>query len=128
LAPAVVILLVEANLVLRIFGREYAENGATLTRLLALGLVPFAVVTLYTAVARVRRQVGRLILLASVSTGINLSLGIALVSAIDIEGAGIAWLVAQTAAAMVAVSLLWPGLIAGVRRRLGALGIRSQAP
>ena len=127
LAPAVVVLLVEADLILRIFGREYAENGATLTRLLALGLVPFAVVTLYTAVARVRRQVGRLILLASVSTTINLSLGITLVAAIDIEGAGIAWLVAQTAAAMVAIALFWPGLVAGIRRRMGALGIGSRA-
>jgi O-antigen/teichoic acid export membrane protein len=128
LAPAVVVLLVEADLVLRIFGREYAENGATLTRLLALGLVPFVVVTLYTAVARVRRQFFNDTATTEIYTGINLSLGIALVSAIDIEGAGIAWLVAQTAAAMVAVSLLWPGLVAGIKRRMGALGIRSQAP
>jgi O-antigen/teichoic acid export membrane protein len=106
LLPVIVILLVEGELVLRIFGREYAENGALLMRFLVLGLIPFALANLYAGLARVRRQLTPILFMAAASTAINLTLGVVLVSAIGIEGAGIAWLAAQSGGA--AVALLIP--------------------
>lgn len=106
LLPAIVILLVEGGLVLRLFGREYADNGVLLMRFLALGLIPFAVANLYAGLARVRRRLAPILFMAAASTTTNLTLGVILVAAIGIEGAGIAWLVAQTAGA--AAALLIP--------------------
>ena len=104
--PLTVLLIVGSPVILQIFGSEYAENGVTLMRLFAIGLIPFAVANLCLGIARVRRFLGRLILVATISATLNLTLAVYLLLVIGLEGAGVAWLLAQTAAAIVAFSLI----------------------
>ncbi len=104
--PLIVVLTLGSHPILKmLFGVEYAANGEVLMRILAIALIPFAFTSLYIAVARVRRQVRRLIVLAIVSSGLSLTLSITLIWAIGIDGAGIAWLAGQAAVAVAAFAI-----------------------
>lgn len=105
--PLVLILSLGSNLLLRLlFGQDYAADGDVVMRLLAPGLLAHAFVALGVALARVRRQMGRLLALSALYAAVSLPLSIALISGIGIEGAGLAWLVAQFVLAGAAL-LLW---------------------
>ena len=91
-----------------LFGREYATNGDTVMRLLAPGLLAYAVVSLGVAMARVRRQLYRLLVLSAIYAAVSLPVSIALVSAYGIEGGGAAWLIAQIGLAVIA-AFIWSG-------------------
>ena len=109
--PLVLVLSLGSYTLLRIlFGVEYAQNGDWVMRLLAPGLLPFAFVSLAVALARVRRQVARLLVLAVAYTAVSLPLSIVLVSAAGIDGAGMAWLVSQFVVAGVAAAIWSLGL------------------
>ncbi|MCO5996209.1 polysaccharide biosynthesis protein [Actinoallomurus rhizosphaericola] len=56
LLPATVVLLLGARLGLSIFGHGYAREGAPLLRLLALAVLPKALIEVYIGVLRVRRR------------------------------------------------------------------------
>jgi hypothetical protein len=105
--PLVLVLVLGSYPLLRIlFGVEYAENGDWVMRLLAPGLLPFAFVSLAVAVARVRRDSGRLIVLALVYAAMSLPLSVLLITSAGIEGAGLAWLISQAVVGVVA-TLVW---------------------
>jgi O-antigen/teichoic acid export membrane protein len=95
LVPGVVILVVLAPQVLSLFGGDYPDRGATLLRLLALGALPYFVLTLVVSVARIERRM-RPAVLAWVSQAI-LALGMAapLLQSLGVTGAGVAWLASQ---------------------------------
>jgi O-antigen/teichoic acid export membrane protein len=101
--PLVLVVVLAAHPVLRVFGGEYAAEAATLLRLLSLAVVPFAVTSLFIGVERVRRRVDRLVVLAVASTGTTLALAVILIPKLGIEGAGVAWLIAQLATALLAL-------------------------
>jgi O-antigen/teichoic acid export membrane protein len=105
--PLTLLLFIESRTILRLFGAEYASEGVVLMRLLAVGLIPFAFTSLYMAALRVRRQIRRLIFLAALFSGLSLTLAIALIPELGIEGAGAAWLVAQAAVAGAAMAMSW---------------------
>lgn len=97
LTPVVAVLVAAAPYLLAPFGSWYADQGATILRLLALSALPNAVVALAVSKARVTRQMGR-VLTATVELAL-LVLGLtpSLVAALGIDGAGWAWLVGQLA-------------------------------
>jgi len=110
--PLVLILTLGSHPLLRhLFGREYATEGDTLMRLLAPGLLPFAFVALAVALARVRRQLGRLLALAAAYSAVSLPLSVALISVSGINGAGVAWLLAQIIVGVVALVIWRLGLL-----------------
>jgi O-antigen/teichoic acid export membrane protein len=110
--PLVAFLMLGSHPLLRtLFGREYASNGDTVMRLLAPGLLAYAVVSLGVAMARVHRQLYRLLVLSAIYAAISLPVSIALVSAYGIEGAGAAWLVAQIGLAAIAAVIWSRGLL-----------------
>lgn len=98
-ALLVVVVVIDAPLILSIFNAAYATEATTLLRLLALAVLPNAVNAIYLAMARVRRQVGRIILVQGTLAGISLVASVPLLGSVGITGAGIAWLVAQTTVA-----------------------------
>jgi len=110
--PLVAFLMLGSHPLLRtLFGREYASNGDSVMRLLAPGLLAYAVVSLGVAMARVHRQLYRLLVLSAIYAAISLPVSIALVSAYGIEGAGAAWLVAQIGLAAIAAVIWSRGLL-----------------
>jgi O-antigen/teichoic acid export membrane protein len=110
--PLVLVLTLGSHPLLRLlFGAEYAANGDTLMRLLAPGLLPFAFVALGVALARVRRQLSRLLALSAAYFAVSLPLSIVLISAIGIDGAGVAWLLSQVAVGAIALVMWRLGLL-----------------
>lgn len=110
-----------APYLLRVFGLAYAANGTTLLRLLALGAVPFSIVSLAISVARVQRRMRRVVAVLAAMCLMVLALTELLLRRMGLEGVGVAWLGTQTTlAAVVLVSQLRP-LWQGDRDGLGAL-------
>jgi len=103
LLPAVVVMLVGASVILRIFGEAYADAGAPLLRWLAVSVVPFTIVTLIIARGRVRERFGDAVLIMSVSTVTVIGADVVLIPEQGIEGAGMGWLAGQLVAMVVAL-------------------------
>lgn len=101
LAPVVLVVLLGAPFILRIFGEDYAAEGATLLRLLVLSALPYMVITLYFSMARVRRQVAGIVLVQGVLGALTLGLSYILLRRYGITGVGIAWLSTCTGVAVV---------------------------
>jgi O-antigen/teichoic acid export membrane protein len=106
--PLVLVLVVAAPWILRIFGAQYAAAGDNLLRLLAIGLVPSSVCILSFGVARVLDRVRAFIACQALLAGLVLALSWALLPSMGIDGVGVAWLVSQSG---VALLLLWTQLL-----------------
>jgi O-antigen/teichoic acid export membrane protein len=100
-------LLFGAPLLLSVLGGAYADEGTTLLRLMAAAL-PFTVVhSTYIAIARVHAQMGRVVILQSLSAVVVVTLALLLVHPLGINGIGVAYLTAEAlGAAIVAVPLI----------------------
>lgn len=106
LVPVMVVLLLGAGLVLRIFGPEYSDEAATLLRLFAISLIPYTVATFVVAFDRVRERFGAALAITAVGTGATIALDILLIPSMGITGAGVGWLGGQMLAAAVAAVLM----------------------
>jgi O-antigen/teichoic acid export membrane protein len=102
--PLIALVVLAAEPILGIFGESYGDRGAALLRWFGVGLVPFTVVTFVIAVDRVREQFRTSLAGVAVATGTTIGLIFVLVPRYGITGAGVAWCVAQTLAAAVAVA------------------------
>ena len=71
------------------FGSDYATEGATLLRLVALAALPAAVVNVYLGALRVTKRVGELVIIAGLMAVTTLVLSFALLPAMGLAGAGI---------------------------------------
>ena len=80
-------------------------------RVLAPGLLPFAFLALAVALARVRRQLGRLMALSVAYSAVSLPLSVLLISADGINGAGLAWLLSQLIVGAIALGIWRLGLL-----------------
>jgi len=112
-APAVVLGVLVAPLVLRFLGKDYADEATNLLRLVLLSAIPQVFVGIGVSVARVQRRTGRIIatyatIAVLVFTGAELAL-----RTVGLTGVGVAWLLSQTlvAAGLLATQLafLWTG-------------------
>jgi O-antigen/teichoic acid export membrane protein len=93
--PAVVAVFVSAPWILSIFGRDYADDGTKVLRLLALSAIPDIVTAIYVGVARAqRRVVAATVVLGSIFVLVT-GLCIPLLQVAGVNGAGWAWLIAQ---------------------------------
>jgi O-antigen/teichoic acid export membrane protein len=110
--PGVMLLSLAAPLLLKVFGDGYAQTSATLLRVLLLAVLPKLLVAIFVAVSRVRKRVGRIIVVQAVTSTLVLSLSLALVGRLGILGVGVAYLISQTAVA----AAVYPSLARLLRR------------
>lgn len=103
LVPAVIVLVVGAPYILRLFGQTYAEEGTLLLRLLSLSALPEIIIAVATSVLRVQRRIGAVVVIMSVSSVASLALSLVLLNAYGIVGIGVAFLLSRTAVAVVLV-------------------------
>lgn len=103
---ATLVVVAAAHLILRVFGSDYAANGTTLLRLLALASLPALFVRVYISVARVEKRISAIVLIAGTVATVSLLAGYALVRSMGLEGVGIAWLASQASALAVAAAIL----------------------
>jgi O-antigen/teichoic acid export membrane protein len=109
--PAVAVLLAVPELVLSLFGQDYADNSATLLRLLALGVVAKSVTILYFSLARVERKVSRIATIEAVRLVLLLGSAWWLMGEFGLAGIGIAYLATQ----FVVAAALVPSIVRVVR-------------
>ena len=99
--------------VLRVFGADYSAEATNLLRILALATVPGALISVYLAAARIRKEIRSLIAVAAVVTVVTLAGSYVLLPRMGIAGAGWGALAGQGLGAAMAVVLmarsrLWP--------------------
>jgi len=82
-------LLLLGDKLLLAFGPDYATEGATLLRLVALAALPAAVVNVYLGALRVTKRVGELVAIASVVAVTTVALSCALLPVMGLAGAGV---------------------------------------
>jgi O-antigen/teichoic acid export membrane protein len=101
LLPTVGVVLLGAPWILWVFGPDYAREGSTLLRLLALAVLPNVVNVLFISLARVRRQMTELITIQAALCIGALALSTFTLPRYSITGIGYAWLASQTVVACV---------------------------
>ncbi|NAS26163.1 hypothetical protein GT755_31380 [Herbidospora sp. NEAU-GS84] len=106
LIPLIVVVVLAAPLVLSVFGAEFADNGSTLLRLIALATLARAFVELYLGALRALGRGRALLSIQAVRCALALGLTWLLLPRQGIEGVGIALVVTQSVmAAAVAPAL-----------------------
>jgi O-antigen/teichoic acid export membrane protein len=103
LTPMILIVLIGAPYILRIFGADYAVEGAAALRLLALSTIPGGIISMYLGFARVRHRTIGLLLVAGVECALTLGLSYLWLPIYAITGIGMAWLTSQ---AIVAAAIM----------------------
>ena len=96
LVPAVALLCLLASPLLSLFGPNYEEEGTTLLRLLALACLPNVLVAGAIAKARLYERPWTVASIYGATSVLGLGLSAILLPIMGIEGAGVAWLAAQS--------------------------------
>jgi O-antigen/teichoic acid export membrane protein len=102
--PAAAVLIIGAPYILRVFGDQYATQGANVLRLLALATIPGTLNTLYVNVARVQRKMVRVALIYAGQCAVLLGLTWVVVKPLGLDGVGLAWLISQSVVAVIILS------------------------
>ncbi len=103
LVPIVAVITLGAPYILQVFGADYAREGSTLLRLLALAVLPNLVNVLFIGLARVRQRMLELIAIQAALCIGGLALSFMFLPRFGITGIGYAWVISQS---VVAVTLL----------------------
>ncbi|MGE5137881.1 MAG: lipopolysaccharide biosynthesis protein [Rudaea sp.] len=96
LVPLVALIVLAAPYVLLPFGREYAAEGAAVLRLLVLGTIPSAVLSLAVSIARVRSRSSIVAAIQAPSCLLLLGLSYLLLPTVGLIGVGAAWVASQS--------------------------------
>jgi O-antigen/teichoic acid export membrane protein len=107
LLVAVAVIILGSPLILGLFGADYALEGASLLRLLALSALPFGITSVFLGVARVEGRMRAVAVIQAILMLLVLGMGIPLLHLYGIVGMGLAWLAGQSlvAAALVLAAL-----------------------
>lgn len=106
LIPAAALVALVAPLALLVFGQAYADEGSSLLRLLMIGMVPNAIVTLGISVARIEHR-GRIVVSVQGAHCVAVLLFSALLlPSLGIDAVGYVWTVSQTVLALVLLATL----------------------
>jgi len=119
LTPMILFLFVAGPYLLRLFGKSYAAESATLLRLLSLAVLPQILTGLYFGIARIHRSVGGVVKVHASLFVMNLILSYVFLKKFGITGVGIAWLISQLVIALILFftqlqPILWPNQQVGL--------------
>jgi len=103
LVPAVIIVEVFAVKILLLFGGSYSQNGAILVRILVLSSFPLTINYIYMSVLQVQKRLHVLLYLSGLVSVLTLVGSYVFIRIMGINGAGLAWLGAQTICAIAIV-------------------------
>lgn len=106
IVPIAALVAIVAPWALLIFGQDYADEGATLLRLLALGMVPNAIVTLGISVARIEHRGRAVVSIQGAHCIAVLGLSAVLLPSVGIDAVGYVWTASQTVIAVVLLATL----------------------
>ena len=106
LAPAIVVVLAFSNVILNIFGTEYATGGSGLLRLFAISAVAVAACSALGAIFKVTHNLRGVVAMNIVYAAGILGLSYVFIPKFGILGVGWAWIAGTIAAAMVGWAFL----------------------
>jgi O-antigen/teichoic acid export membrane protein len=110
-APIAILAAIVAPWALLVFGSDYADEGASLLRLLAAGMIPNVIVALGVTVARVQHRGRVVVAIQGAHAAMVLGASAVLLPSMGIIAVGLAWTVSQTLlAAILIAGLLRPVL------------------
>jgi Na+-driven multidrug efflux pump len=81
-------------------------HGATLLRILAPGIIPYGITTIYLTIKRVEKKLKMIMGLTAFSALVTIGLSYGLLPVMGISGVGVAWLGAQSITA-ITIMLIW---------------------
>ena len=116
-----VLLLLLGDRLLLAFGHDYATEGATLLRLVALAALPAAVVNVYLGALRVTKRVGELVAIAGVVALTTVALSCALLPVMGLTGAGVGHGIGQGLGLAIVLSRLLASLEGTMTQRMHGL-------
>jgi O-antigen/teichoic acid export membrane protein len=96
--PGTVVLVATAPLILLPFGPDYAEAGAPVLRILAIGGMFRAATLLYVAIARLQGKGARILAVHATEAVLMLAGAMALAGPLGLEGVALGWLAAMALA------------------------------
>ena len=102
--PIALVLVVGGHVILSVFGETYAEHTTIPLQLIALSAIPDVVIGTYVSVARIRRRMKTVVLTITSTSTVLLVLTVVLLKTMGINGVGLAWLITQSATALVLLS------------------------
>jgi O-antigen/teichoic acid export membrane protein len=121
--PPVAALSIGAPVVLRIFGGAYAAHAHTVLRLLLIGTIPLAVVTLYLGVERVRARADRVLAVEGATVLAVVAGSVVSIPRFGLDGLGWTWLATHTAVAAAVAPRLY-GVIRPATARARRIRLR----
>lgn len=107
LIPAIIIVFFLGDKIL-LFGKAYSENAIKLLQILAVSALPVSINHIYFSIKRVEIRMKSVVGLTAFVAVATLALSYFLLPKVGIIGAGVSWLVTQSIAAVVAISILFP--------------------
>jgi O-antigen/teichoic acid export membrane protein len=110
--PLVVLVVVLAPYVLRLFGPAYASHATGTLRLVALSAIPNIVTTLYVYTCRARRKMVRLVIVLTAECSVVVVLSYLLLDPWGIAGVGAAWVIGQSVVAVAILLRTMPAFVA----------------
>ena len=103
--PAIILLWFSADMILDLFGTNYSENGSNLLNLAGLTALPLSVYAICMSIFRIQKQ--SLLLILSNLMFVSLVISLTLYFMKDgLFGVGLAWLIAHSISALIAVCLV----------------------
>jgi len=105
LLPVVVIIFLGASLLLRVFGSDYAIEGAVLLRWLTLATIPNVIVMLGISLARIQNRARIVAVVQGILSGLGLGLSVMLLPRFGLAGVGVACFFSQVGVAF------WVGFV-----------------
>jgi len=123
--PIVAAVSVGAPLLLSLYGKEYASHSTGALRLVLLAVFPRIVIVLWMSANRVRRSIGRVLLVQMTLSAIVLTVATLYVRRYGILGVAIVHLGTQTMVALVLIPSFWR--LSAAHRDLRSKGQRGNA-
>jgi O-antigen/teichoic acid export membrane protein len=110
--PLVLLVVLLAPYLLRLFGPAYESHATDALRLVALSAIPNVVTTLYVYACRARRKMLRVVIVLAAECSIVFVLSYVLLDPWGIAGVGAAWVIGQTVVAVAILIRTLPALVA----------------
>jgi len=99
LTPSILFLLIAGNYILHIFGSDFATEGVTLLRLIAISGVVVSTVAIFGSFFQVKKNLLAIITVNTISAATTITLSLLLLP-LGLTGIGIAWFVGNSIAAL----------------------------
>jgi O-antigen/teichoic acid export membrane protein len=108
--PAATLMILLGGWLLKFFGPEYAQNGASVMRFLALSVIPRCVISFYLTTNQIRNRLNLILIQTSTLFFIAIGLGYWLMKGFGLTGLGIAYTTANLMIALAVIVPLWKEL------------------